>query len=385
MDTLTLPRPEPHRALLHRGPCEAARALRLQRAHQVIHAARSLALATLAAGVATFGMRAHASEVGHFAPGVLNIRDFVVPEPGVYGVLYNYGYRAVRLNDRNGDELDSVTIDPGPGAGVTLGLDVDVDVYVLAPAFIWVSDWKVLGARYAAYVVPTFGNTSVGASLATQLGSGRSVEESQFNVGDLFVQPLWLGSAQKHWDLAIGYGFYAPVGKYDTETVTLPGGSTITAEAVDNIGLGFWTHQLQGAASWYPWEDKRLAVATALTYEINDEKDDFDLTPGQVLTLNWGLSQYLPLREDQKLLLEVGAAGYDSWQITEDGGSDPRITGALDRVHAAGGQLGLTYVPWNAALNVRYLYEFASEDRFQGQSVGVNLAIGAKLRPGTRG
>jgi hypothetical protein len=39
----------------------------------------------------------------------------------------------------------------------------------------------------------------------------------------------------------LGYGFYAPVGKYDTSTRTLPGGATVTAESSDNIGLGFWT------------------------------------------------------------------------------------------------------------------------------------------------
>jgi len=45
-------------------------------------------------------------------------------------------------------------------------------------------------------------------------------------------------------DFTFGYSFYAPVGKYDTETVTLPGGATVVAESSDNIGLGFWTHQL---------------------------------------------------------------------------------------------------------------------------------------------
>ena len=62
----------------------------------------------------------------------------------------------------------------------------------------------------------------------------------------------------------------------------------MTVEAADNIGYGFWTHQFQGAATWYPWADRRMAVVGALTYEIN-EKDDFDLTPGD-LSFNWGVS-----------------------------------------------------------------------------------------------
>jgi hypothetical protein len=317
---------------------------------------------------------AQAGEIGHFSPGVLNIRDFVMPEPGFYGVLYNYGYTADRLNDSSGNKISSVTINPGGGPGVTLDVDVDVDAYAIAPTFIWVSPWKVLGARYGAYISPAFGNTSVGASLTTQTGSGRSAEASQFGVGDLFVQPLWLDWAKEHWDFTLGYGFYAPIGEYDTETITLAG-TPVTVAAPDNIGYGFWTHQIQGGVSWYPWADKRMAVAGALTYEINGEKEGFDLTPGQSLTLNWGVSQYLPLKKDQSLLLEIGPAGYSSWQVTDDSGSDAATPSVKDEVHAAGGQIGITHVPWNAALNFHYFYEFAAEDRFQGQSVGLNFAI----------
>jgi hypothetical protein len=126
--------------------------------------------------------------------------------------------------------------------------------------------------------------------------------------------------------VALGYGFYAPVGQYNPEQVTLPVIGEITTEAADNIGLGFWTHQLQGAGAWYPWEDKRMAVAGALTYEIHGKKEDFDLTPGQNLTLNWGVSEYLPLSKEDSLLL--------------------------------------------------YLYEYAATDRFRGQSFGLNLGIG---------
>ena len=47
-------------------------------------------------------------------------------------------------------------------------------------------------------------------------GRGGTAETSTFAPGDLFVQPLWLGWTLSHWDFAFGYGFYAPVGKYDT-------------------------------------------------------------------------------------------------------------------------------------------------------------------------
>ena len=182
----------------------------------------TLTTLVLALGLALSTGTTHGAEIGHYAPGLPNIRDFVVPAPGFYGVLYNYFYTSDRLNDGDGDEITAVTINPGPGPGVTLGVDVDVDIYVLAPTLIWVSPWKLLGAKYGAYITPSFANASVGAALATETGRGVDAETSQFAVGDLFVQPLWLGWTLRHWDVAFGYGFYAPVGKYDTSTLTLP-------------------------------------------------------------------------------------------------------------------------------------------------------------------
>jgi hypothetical protein len=317
---------------------------------------------------------ASAGEIGHYAPGVPNIRDFAMPAPGLYAMLYTYGYSSDRVNDRNGDQIDSVTIRPGPGPGLELGLDIDVDMMVLAPTYIWVSPWTIGGARYGAYVTPVFANTSLSAALTNATGAGRSVETSHFDHGDLFVQPLWLGWAKPKLDLALGYGFYAPVGHYETESLTLPVVGPVTVEGEDNIGYGFWTHQFQGSASWYPWQDRRMAVVSALTYEIHGDKDGFDLTPGDTMTLNWGVSQYLPLKSDHSLLLEVGPAGYSSWQTTDDTGSDARNPEVHDEVHAAGGQLGVTFVQWKTSVNFHYFYEYAAEDHFAGHSIGLNFA-----------
>jgi hypothetical protein len=316
----------------------------------------------------------HASEIGHYSPGLMSIRDFVIPPPGYFGVIYSYAYASDQLNDREGHKIGQVTIGRGP-LSTTVDVDVDLDVYVVVPAFMWSSNWKVLGARYAAYASVPLSNTSIAASLATATGTGRSTEESNVGMADVFVQPLWLGWTKAHLDAALGYGFYAPVGRYDTETVTLPHIGDITAEATDNIGLGFWTHQLQGAGSWYPWADKRMAVVGALTWEIHGKKKDFDLTPGQNLALNWGVSEYLPLRKDQSLLLELGPAGYDSWQVTDDSGNAAQSAAVHDNVHGVGAQIGTIYTPWNVVLNFRYMYEYTATDRFQGQSFGLNLGI----------
>jgi hypothetical protein len=74
------------------------------------------------------------------------------------------------------------------------------------------------------------------------------------------------------------------------------------------------------------------------------------------------------------VLAEIGPAGYSQWQITDDKGSDAPSSDVHDQTHAVGAQLGLTVVPWNAALNFHYFHEFSSDDRFQGDVFGLNLA-----------
>ena len=82
------------------------------------------------------------------------------------------------------------------------------------------------------------------------------------------------------------------------------------------------------------------------------------------------------MSKEDSLLLEVGIAGYNSWQITDDGGAAALSPMVRDEVHGVGVQVGSIYVPWHIALNFRYLYEYAATDRFRGQSFGLNLGIG---------
>jgi hypothetical protein len=319
-----------------------------------------------------------AAEIGHFVPGLLNIRDyFQPPEPGVYGAAYNYYYSTDRRNDDHGDKIRSVTLDPpGPGSGV-VSLGVDLDLYALAVPLIWVSDWHLLGARYGAIAAPTFANASVEAALSTGRRLGGDADNASFAVGDPFIQPIWLDWSGKHYEVSAAYAFYAAAGKYDSDlrTVSVLGTDlgTVRVEDADNIGYGFWTHQGQLAAAWYPFENRGTAVTGVATYEYHSDKEDFDLHPGENLTLNWGISQFIPLTSDQHLLLEIGPAGWNGWQLSADEGSDA-IGHERDRTHAAGGQLGVTYLPWFLAVNFHGFYEYETRNRFQGYSLGLSIA-----------
>ncbi len=326
-------------------------------------------LLTAAAAIAGTGS-VWAGELGHYGPGMMNIRDFVVPEPGFYGLLYNYFYSTDTLKNRNGDEVRTLSRTGPLGTTRTVTVDPDIDVYALVPTFVWVSPWQVLGARYAAYIAPPFADNSAQVNLSLAR-SGRFLDggistsldaDTDFGFGDLFVQPVLLGWGGKHYDISAGYGFYAPTGD-------------------DGLSLEFWEHQLQVAGIWYPFEQRGTAVTLAGTFEINHEREDADITPGERFTLNWGVSQYLPLNKGQTWLAEIGTSGYSQWQVEEDSGSDvPQFRNvqlnAKDEVHAAGIQAGLTFVPWKAALTVRYQWEFDAEARFEGENLVVTLAKG---------
>jgi hypothetical protein len=335
-------------------------------------AVKPLLQLTIAAVLLAAGGPARAADAGHYVGGMMDIRDYFVPDPGFYAALYNYFYSADRYNDQSGHKINSLTISPSPGQGVPLDVSLNLNMYVLAPALIWVSPWEILGAKYGAYVAGTFANASIQNAIYTTRGFGGSGSQATFAPGDLFVQPVWLGWTLPHWDFTAAYGFYAPVGKYSTTTLTIPGGS-LTVPASDNIGLGYWTQQAQAGGAWYPWTNHATAVTAVMTYEYNSPQQGTDVFYGQNLWLNWGISQYLPLTRDEKLLLEVGPAGYYEWQISDTTGSLVQSPSARTHVGGIGGQIGLTYVPWNLVLNFRGFYEYYADSRVQGSSFSVNL------------
>jgi hypothetical protein len=320
--------------------------------------------------------------VSHFVPGMMNIRDFLVPEKeGVYAALYLGNYSTGKLKDKNGNTIDTAEFhanrDLGPGipaeVDITADIDANVEMYLIAPTFVWNTGYQLFGADYAMLVSLPFANTSVGAALDTltdirlaersvTLGKSLAVDDSAFEISDIFVQPLFLGWRGKHYDIFAGYGFYAPSGKYNTDDVA-------------NTGLGFWGHQFQLAGAYYPFDHKGTALMLAGTYEINHETEGKDFTQGGHFTLNWGLSQFLPITDN--MLLEVGPAGYSQWQVQDNHGADqPSFLNSPNQVHAVGGQIGLAFPKANAQVTFHYFTEFAAESRFQGDYAGFTAAVG---------
>lgn len=319
--------------------------------------------------------------MSHYLPGMMNIRDFLVPEKeGVYAALYLGHYSTAELTDKHGNAIDSATFQVsktlGPGipasASITANIDSEVDMYLIAPTFVWNTGYQILGADYAMLISIPFANTSLGASLdtltninlanrAASLNKQLSVDDSAFNISDIFVQPLWLGWHGKHYDVSTAYGFYAPSGKYSSDDIA-------------NTGLGFWGHQFQVAGAFYPFEHKSTALMLAGTYEVNHETQGKDFTQGGHFTLNWGVSQFLPITDS--VLLEVGPAGYSQWQVQDNHGADqPSFLNSPNQVHAVGGQIGLAIPKADMQFTFHYFAEYEAESRFRGDYAGFTAAI----------
>ena len=128
-----------------------------------------------------------------------------------------------------------------------------------------------------------------------------------------------------------------------------------------------WTNQTRLAAAFYPFNSHATVVAASATYEIHGEKEGTNITPGQNLTVSWGIAQVIPLDSTQTVLADIGILGYDLFQVSNDRGSGVTYDASVhDEVHAYGAVLGLVHTKWKAGITMRWLHEYAARDRFQG-------------------
>ena len=225
-------------------------------------------------------------------------------------------------------------------------MDIDVDTWASFFALYWITDIQILGASYGIVAGIPLQNVDVTASLPTL---GVRADESSFGLGDLMFQPVYLGWRRDRWEASLGYLFYAPTGRYDEDET-------------DNLGLGYWTHELQASVVYRAGEDGLWTLGSMLTYDIHSRRSGVRIRPGDTFTVEWGVSRILAPWQ-----IELGLTGYSQLQVTDDSGSGVvRDRDIHDEVHALGVQTSWTSSSrkWNLAF--RYLKEIYAEDRFRG-------------------
>jgi hypothetical protein len=269
------------------------------------------------------------AQTTHYPAGVEGIKGASLPPPGVYIRDYNYIYFSDDFKE-------------GPPA-------FDLFANVQAPRLIWITGRKVLGGFYGMDVIVPF----VFQDLDVTGFRGRD-----FNVGDLFVEPVTLSWHPKQADFSFGYGFWAPTADYKPTDPVSP-------------GKGFWTQMLTAGVTIYPDKAKTWSLSALNRYEFNQKREKTGITPGQYWTLEWGLAKSVSKTVD------VGMAGYFQAQATTSGGSDASLQ--KDSVTGIGPEVTFVCPKLGVSTSIRYLREAGASNRPQGNTV--NIILTKRLGP----
>jgi len=258
----------------------------------------------------------------HYPAGAEGIKAASLPPPGIYLRDYNFFYSADRFKD-------------GPP-------DFRLFGYINAPRLIWMTDATVLGANYGMDIIVPFGD------LNYKLGGWHNY----FGLGDIEVEPLLLSWHLDQFDFSAAYAFWAPTGDY-------------RMDRPDMLAQGFWSHMLTLGATWYPDAEKTIAVSLLNRYEFAHEQDLTHTSPGQVYTLEAGISKTVITN------LDVGIIGYYQQQTTTDSGA--LADSMLDRKLGVGPEVSGFCSELGIFASLRYGYEFGARDRPEGHLITLTL------------
>ncbi|MCX6867937.1 MAG: transporter [Verrucomicrobia bacterium] len=262
---------------------------------------------------------------GHYPAGVEGIKGASLPPPGVYFRDYNIGYFA--------DQFEN-----GPP-------DFDISAYINAPRLIWITPYKILGADYGMDLIIPFGYMNWEYA-------GGAVKDHYFGLGDIQIEPLLLSWHFKQFDLAFGYAVWAPSGDFSP---TRP----------DLLAKGYWSHMLTLGGTWYIDQEKTWAVSLLNRYEFAHEQTQTHTDPGQVYTIEWGISKSL------SKTLDIGLIGYYQQQTTKDSG--PMASNLRDRIVGLGAEINMFCPKMGMFTSIRYAGEFDAVQRPEGQLLAVTL------------
>jgi hypothetical protein len=278
---------------------------------------------------------------GAYTPGMNATNSGVMPEPGLsYANLFVY-----ESFDEFKSNTGSVFFEQGNAA-------VLVDMSI----FEWVTKKKIFGANFAAIAILPVANSDITSVRLGAVGGGGGFANSYF-------QPFTLGWHLKRLDIQPGYGFVAPTGRF-------------TPGATNNVGSGFWTNALNAGETLYLKKNKATSLSAYQYYEFHTTQRGTNIHPGQCFDLDYSLMQILPLKKDEKVLLQFGLVGYGMWQTTNNSGPgvNPADPGHY-KVNSFGGAANVILPKRKASVGFKYFKEFWNVSTVQGYSLQIVGAI----------
>ena len=295
---------------------------------------------------------AFAQYQGHNFKGDFGVNSGTQPEPGVYVLMPYAQWNADAIKDADGNPFR-----PSQFGGFDLRL-VPLTAVV-------VTSKKILGANLGFMAAIPF-STIRPESVADDTDDG------EWGFTDMYVVPLYLGWHTPRADYVAGYGFNAPTGRYEPR-------------ATDNVGLGMWSHEIQGGVTAYVDEAKTISIATTAFFEMHSKKKDLDVKVGNLLTLEGGAAYNVP-----RIGGAFGIGYYFQNKLSDDSGADvPELLlraanlRGRNRIFGIGPDvtMGLFRRGTTAGLvNVRYLWDSAAKTSFEGGTFWISFTL-AKLRP----
>ena len=325
---------------------------------------------------------AYAADLGHYSPASNGVRDYVMPSTKGFSLsAYNMYYTSDDFKGPGGTKFSSLSVSgtatqyiniQGKSTPVTVtgnttfNLDFNLDKFSQTFNLTWAPDVKFLGADYALVISPSWGYARVqakaraagtisvgGTTRSLSAGGSTDILEQNTGLGDLYVQPLWLAWRGKHYDIGLSYGFYAPTGYYDKNSLA-------------NIGLGFWTQQLQANLCYYPFTTQATALIIRPTYEWNSRKIHEDVQPGQTITFEYGVSHYIHPR------IEIAVLGYNQLELTGERGSAATNKKPLSYTAGVGALFNWWVIEKKCSLTAKFNTEYGTKFNFQGDAWSLN-------------
>lgn len=282
-----------------------------------------------------FGSGASMAASGHYSNGGEGIRAASVPPPGgsgFYWKMYNMFYTADNMR--------------GNGRGKAPG-NFDVSVYALANRFIYSSNIEVLGGNLLFDIIVPLVYTDI-----SYKGLGpASFGDNQWGLGDIFIEPLFIGWHGERWDATAAFGAYLPTGDFDDSKPASP-------------GMGFTTFMFTLGGTVYFDEQKTWSASLLSRYQIHTEQDETNITPGNHFSFEWGVGKNIHG-------FDIGLAGYSLWQVTKDSGSGSSDN--TEQAHAVGPEIGYTFKDIGLNVALRSLWEFQNKNKAQGNMTSLNF------------
>jgi hypothetical protein len=219
----------------------------------------------------------------------------------------------------------------------------------------WVSEWKILGARYSASASLPLSKNDLTSDLEGNLSGGSGFADS-------YYVPVILGWSGARAAVRAMYGFLAPSGRF-------------SASANDNVGSGYWTHTLSTGQTFYLTGSKRLSLSAFQMYEFHTVQEGTGVHPGGTFDLDYSL--LYSLASTRRFQLQAGPAGYEQRQTTARTGTGISLAASDERYAINGcGFAVLGVLPKRTSVGLKYFKEFADRATFQGNSLQVVASIG---------